>query len=410
MLEPVLFTSIDDIVIPCTGLFCSRFGRFILPGTHITFICENTGQQCVGRIISCHDHINAVINVYEYYDEWHVGRSKPKLTNSWSRGLHELVITDIKVPIKSSAVQDIAFVFLEEVLKNYKYHGPLHGIDNVYIVRYKSDGESLDSFISFTRDFLVTGRPTLSEIEPTLLSSTHAMMTDYCKEVYNGITQIQYSISNSLNRQSARQGNEGSITRKVFLSEIVFQYVAMKTGKTISDCNNKKRQKFDAFLLTTMDYIKRTRSYNYTGISFITDDDIKKFICVFGYCSIIGIRKSRPKKSETFVLQHNDLLNIIFPPELTPRDDGSGIQLLYSSGINELTIEADFSCHIYHPPRFETDLMHKKRSEWWFTVKMVPTILLDVLPAAFEAIHIAGTTTSPDVKVGLLFQINNTPY
>ena len=83
---------------------------------------------------------------------------------------------------------------------------------------------------------------------------------------------------------------------------------------------------------------------------------------------------------------------------------------MYSSGINELTIEADFSCHIYHPPRFETDLMHKKRSEWWFTVKMVPTILLDVLPAAFEAIHIAGTTTSPDVKVGLLFQINNTPY
>ena len=84
MIEPVLFTSIDDDVIPCTGLYCSRFGRDLLPGTHIVFNCPNTNQQCVGRIISCHDRINAVINKYEYYDKWHVCQSKPILTNSRS--------------------------------------------------------------------------------------------------------------------------------------------------------------------------------------------------------------------------------------------------------------------------------------------------------------------------------------
>ena len=41
---------------------------------------------------------------------------------------------------------------------------------------------------------------------------------------------------------------------------------------------------------------------------------------------------------------------------------------------------------------------------------MIHTILLDVLSAAFETIYIISTTTSPHVKVGLLFQTNNTLY
>ena len=82
-----------------------------------------------------------------------------------------------------------------------------------------------------------------TKIEPVLLSLTHAMIIDYCKEYFNGIKQIQYALSSSLNRRSAKQGNEGSISCKLFLTEIVFQYVAMKSGKTISDCNNNKKKK-----------------------------------------------------------------------------------------------------------------------------------------------------------------------
>ena len=68
MIEPVLFTSINNDVNPCTGLYCSRFAREILPGTHIIFNCPNTKQQCVGRIISYHDCMNAIINKDKYYE------------------------------------------------------------------------------------------------------------------------------------------------------------------------------------------------------------------------------------------------------------------------------------------------------------------------------------------------------
>ena len=66
-----------------------------------------------------------------------------------------------------------------------------------------------------------------------------------------------------------------------------------------------------------MDFIKRIRSYDYTGISFITNDNIKKCIQFFGNCSIIRKRELKPKRNETLILNHDGLLNTIFPPDLS---------------------------------------------------------------------------------------------
>ena len=60
-------------------------------------------------------------------------------------------------------------------------------------------------------------------------------------------------------------------------------------------------------------------------MSFITNDDIKKCIEVFGNCSIIGIRKLKLKQNEIAVLEYNDLLNIMFSPDLSPIKNRTGI-------------------------------------------------------------------------------------
>ena len=192
---------------------------------------------------------------------------------------------------------DISFVFLENNLNEYENHGSLQGIDNVYIVRYNDDGSRMITFNSFsTTNYLVPGGAAVCKIQPEVVVSTHDLCLDYCKEVFKGVKQIQLSVLSSLNRRSAKQSDNGTVSSRFHFPEMVFQYVVQKTGKTISDCNNKRRRKYDYFLLQNMDFIKRIRKYDYTGISFITDADIKKFIQVFGNCSIIGKRSLRPKK------------------------------------------------------------------------------------------------------------------
>ena len=173
MLQPVFFTTVEDHHIPCTGLFCSRFGRHLLPGTHIIFTQGNNEEKCVGRIISCADRVEALINKYDYYSDWNVGQSTPVLTDSWSLGLPELVITDCAVKISQLDVIDIAFVFLENNLNEYQEHGPLQGIDNVYIVRYNDDESRMLAFNSFSTDYLVPGGAAVCKIEPELVISTH---------------------------------------------------------------------------------------------------------------------------------------------------------------------------------------------------------------------------------------------
>ena len=278
MLQPVFFTTIKDHHIPCTGLFCIRFGRHLLPGTHIIFTQGNNEEKYVGCIISCANCVKALINKYDYYSNWNIGRSTPVLTDSWSLGLQELVITDYEVKISQLDVIDIAFVLLENNLNEYRNHGPLQGIDNVCIVQYNDDGSRMLTFHSFSTDYLVPGEAAVCKIQPEVVVSTHDLCLDYCKQVFNGVKQIQLSVLSSLNRRSAKQSDNGTVSSKFHFSEMVFQYVVQKTGKTISDCNNKKRRKYDYFLLQNMDFIKRIRKYDYTGISFITDDDIKKFI------------------------------------------------------------------------------------------------------------------------------------
>ena len=87
MLQRVFFTSIDGHNLPCTGLFCSRFGRHLLPGTHIIFKDQNNGGTSVGRILSCDDRVNALINKYDYHSNWNPSFSTPALTDSWTLGL-----------------------------------------------------------------------------------------------------------------------------------------------------------------------------------------------------------------------------------------------------------------------------------------------------------------------------------
>ena len=238
MLQPVFFTTIKDHRIPYTGLYCSRFGRHLLPGTHIIFTQGYNEEKCVGRIISCNNLVNALTNKYDYYSDSNVGLSTPVLTDSWSLGLQELVITDNEVKISQLDVIDIAFVFLEKNLSEYKTHGPLQGIDNIYIVRYNDNGSRMLTFNSFSTDYLVPGGAAICKIEPELVISTHNLGFDYCKEVFNGVKQIQLSVLSSLNRRSAKQSDNGIVSSRFHFPEMVIQYVVQKTGKTISDCNN----------------------------------------------------------------------------------------------------------------------------------------------------------------------------
>ena len=173
---------------------------------------------------------------------------------------------------------------------------------------------------------------------------------------------------------------------------------------TITDWNNKRRRKFDTFLLQNMDFIKRIRSYDYTGISFITDDDIKKFIQVFGNCSIVGKRELQPQKNETLIYEHNDVLNMVFPPKLSLSKTSTGIRLMYCPEIKELTVKVDYSSYINKPPIAKRDALHKQRQWWWYLLKMIPTFSDE------DSIDTTITTTSPIVEVNYLFHHNNIPY
>ena len=73
---------------------------------------------------------------------------------------------------------NIAFVFLEIKLNEYVHHGPLQGIDNVYIVRYNDDGTRMISFNSVSTHYLVPGGAAVGKIEPELIISTHNLACD----------------------------------------------------------------------------------------------------------------------------------------------------------------------------------------------------------------------------------------
>jgi len=371
MIEPELFI---DNILPSVGLYSTKLGKDITPGTHVIFLLPDQSEKkkCVGRIISCRDRMHAEIQLYESYDTWcENNRAKDTITDSWSRDLKEVVITDRKLTIESSSVDDIAFVFLEKELKNYEKHPPLHGCDNVFIVRYESNGKHVENFITFASDFLVPGRFDKSKIDPILVTTTRAMTEDFCKQVYDTVTAISYVIGNSLNRRSAASGPDGTISRDVVIPELVFQYIAKKAGKVISDSDIKKRIKYDAFITPGADYVKRNRSHKRVGISFRTEADIKIFLSIFGNYSIIGIRKSKPKLKETATLKYNDSLNILFPIELTDIGDYNGIQFLYCEKTKELTILADFSCFVHHPPPTTVNELYTKQKDWWYTKLMI---------------------------------------
>ena len=61
-----------------------------------------------------------------------------------------------------------------------------------------------------------------TKIEPVLLSLTHAMIIDYCKEYFNGIKQIQYALSSSLNKRSAKQGKTEQLVANYFSQKLYF--------------------------------------------------------------------------------------------------------------------------------------------------------------------------------------------
>ena len=94
MIEHILFITIDRNTNPVTGLFCNRFGRYILPGTHIISSVKKN-QKCVGCIISYRDYFNIEINVYKHYNKWLGERSISKLTELWSHGLKKLVTCNL---------------------------------------------------------------------------------------------------------------------------------------------------------------------------------------------------------------------------------------------------------------------------------------------------------------------------
>ena len=320
-------------------------------------------------------------------------------------GLEELVITDTQVQINQADVIDIAFVFLENNLYEYKHHGPLQGIDNVYIIRFTDDGTPMTTFNSFSTDYLVADGPAVRKIDRALIISTHDLACDYCNDVFIGFKHIQSVVVRSLTQRSAKQGASATTSSRFYFPSMVFLYIVRKTGMTITDWDKKSRGKFDTFLLPNMDFIKIIRSYDYTGISCITDADIKQFIQVFGNCSIIGKRELFPKKDETVIFGHNDVLNMVFPPKLSLSKTSTGIRLMYCPEIKEMTVKVDYNSYINKPPIANRDALHKQRQWWWYLLKMIPAFSNE------DSIDTTNTTTSaPVVKVGDLFLHNRIPY
>jgi hypothetical protein len=68
--------------------------------------------------------MHAEIHLYELYGTWSKDRAKETITDSWSCDLKEVVVADQQITIESSSVDDIAFYFLKEELKNYEKHPP----------------------------------------------------------------------------------------------------------------------------------------------------------------------------------------------------------------------------------------------------------------------------------------------
>ena len=81
---------------------------------------------------------------------------------------------------------------------------------------------------------------------------------------------------------SSIQGDESHFNVDITMNLVVFNYFAWSLRKTTDETKSRKRKKYDRYLRHNMSYYKNSIKYSTTGFNFITDEELKPFVSVFG--------------------------------------------------------------------------------------------------------------------------------
>ncbi|MGK3757210.1 MAG: hypothetical protein ACI8RD_009524 [Bacillariaceae sp.] len=406
MEDPMFF--VDHL--PTPPIFCPNIGVALQPGSHILFKDAMNEETHVGQLISydVNDNNKALIYVYEYFQSWQEANTnihKSPATKVNSVDMTELVATTINAskPIDTSAITDIAFVFQHDELIKYP---ALKGMDNIFFVRYNSDGSDNKTVLPFAKHYMdkfvkenehchqIVQDITADKLA-SVYSLTAASFIDYCQDVFTSLLSIKKKVSTILCRTSAEQGMDATMKDHVEgVPPHVFHYICRKSLKVSSA--NSNRLKYDIQLWNDLSYRKMKRKCPQQLISFIDNDDLDKLVKIFGKTILIGIRKGKPRVSDIDgkAVQPNDTFNITLPRSLS-KGNYNGISFLYCEELRSLRIIVHYTTHQFFatPPPTDSgnadDQLWHRRHSW------------DFMSSVFNDTNLAGATVNEESDVAV---------
>jgi hypothetical protein len=219
--------------------------------------------------------------------------------------------------IPSHVIVGLAFIFMEEEIVSSAFDD-CRGMANFFVLKYRVDRNGGVSIIPRQHAF----PPFPGRIE----SFCKIWSVDHCELIFNGIRQIRQDMQCMLCRVAQSQGEWAVKNAKLQLPGCSWFYIKnMMATRGIDSVPAIRYSQPHAILSWGLTY----HSWPHTGyldvLCFDMAEKLESFRAVFGKTAGYGVRKKRPKYSESqSLLSVNDVLNIVLCPSQADSDSDNG--------------------------------------------------------------------------------------
>ena len=226
--------------------------------------------------------------------------------------------------IRSSAICDLSFVFMEEDVSS----GALddcRGMYNFFVVKYRYAAN----------DRCISGIPPHScpPFPEKMQGFADYWCVDQCKLLYNNLRQIRCDMQRILCRIAQSQGDSATRTAKLQIPSSSWFYMKyFMSCRGIESIPGVKNCKPRTVLSWGLAYQSVRHTEVLDVLRFDTHGKLTAFHELFGNTIVFGVRKKRPRFSDSkLVLCVNDVINAVCPSndEHTPAPTGEANDVQY---------------------------------------------------------------------------------
>lgn len=342
--------------------YCALVGVDIDIGSFVLFedkqgqTSDNGPASChaVGRLLKLRvgdelgkNKTNAMVRLYPRFQNCESIRTKRNLNvDSATQHIPEVVESDVTELIDPSSILSLCFVYTAKSLNEELF--ACQGMSNLFLIRYDTAGGDVCNFKSFASEY---------DLFKKAICTT-------CR-IWKDLQRVQGTMRRILSSTRQAQGTYTRKSIKVHVSPECWRYI-LHVSKNIKniDCPVVKTLDVHVMLFsvgTGLEARSTSLKIGAEKVCWESDSDMSILVELFGEGCLFGIRKKRPKVSNSpaYLYTHDEINYVagcanradILPDRR--RKIRTGIDMTYSSYDNSLRVTIRYQKYVFDPSKPE---------------------------------------------------------